>query len=210
MKKYVLTLIFLFYSITNINKEKDLINDYFQQYQNFLRAYKHIRKWEGNYSNLPFDKGGETYGGITKNYNPNWIGWNELERYKRDSVVCWNQHIPQIEQHVRDYYFDIWMKDGYHKIKEPLVANYIFDYRNTGTIALKHIQQVLNYHGHNVKMTKKMDEQTISAINKINPIIFILHLQEVRKEFYTSVADRNPDLGRYLNGWINRANYISS
>jgi lysozyme family protein len=210
MKKYFLTLVCVLYLYTNIGVEPLLNYDPLFHFKKFLKAYKHVRKWEGNYSNLAYDKGGETYGGITKNFNPNWTGWEELERYKKDSVISWNEYIPDMERHTIQYYYDIWMKHGYYRIKEPVVANYVFDYRNTGIVAIKHIQQVLYEHGYNVKITKVMDDNTIDAINKINPIIFILHLQEVRKNFYISVAERNPDLEIYLKGWIRRANYISS
>lgn len=209
MKKYVLTIIILFFFI-HISLEKQIKTDPLKHYKNFLKAYNHIRKWEGNYSNLPYDKGGETYAGITKNFNQNWEGWDELEKFKKDSVICWNQYITKMEPHVINYYFDKWMNEGYYLIKDPMVANYVFDYRNSGNVAIKHIQQVLIYHGQKIKVTKTMNKETINAINNVNPIIFVTHLQEVRKEFYNGVADRNPELERYLKGWLNRANYVSS
>lgn len=175
----------------------------------FWEAYDHVRKWEGNYCYLPYDKGGETYGGITRNFNKYWDGWTVLDQYKEDSSVYWNKKIPNLEELVIEYYYNIWIDDNYYLIKDPIIAIYIFDYRNTGRISYKHVQTVLREHGYKIENTGKLDAQTIAALNQINPLIFVLHLKELRKEFYIEVAERNPNLRRYLKGWVSRANDIS-
>lgn len=180
--------------------------DYFSM---FMDSYSNLRKWEGNYSYLPDDKGGETYAGISRNYNPNWDGWEILDQYKKDSVVCWNVYIDAIEPCVIDYYFSVWMGDKYYLIKDPIVRDYLFDYRNTGTIAYIHLCKVLNEMGYNVCVSTPLTEDIILVLNTVDQQIFITKLQEERTNFYERVAARYPMLQKYLRGWINRANNIS-
>ena len=48
----------------------------------FEEAYKLVADFEGSYSNVKSDRGGETYCGIARNFSPNglagqyWIGKN--------------------------------------------------------------------------------------------------------------------------------------
>jgi lysozyme family protein len=203
----ILTILLLFIVVeTSYEQDLSLIITNFEPKISFKTAYNQIRKWEGNYAYLPYDKGGETYGGIARNYNKNWDGWNVLDKYKKDSIVSWNKKIPEMEKWVIDYYYNIWIEDEYYLLKNQLIANYVFDYRNTGVIAYRHVQYILQQHGYPVKITGKMNTETINALNKINPLIFILHLQELRKEFYLKVVDRKPEMNIYLRGWLNRAN----
>jgi lysozyme family protein len=178
------------------------------RYKDFLVAYRGIREWEGNYANLEFDKGGETYGGIARNFNKKWEGWETIDDHKFWNTVKWNDSIPSVETQVEEYYWNIWNRDMYYLIKEPLVRNYMFDYQNSGPVAYKHMKYVLNYHGYKVGNSANMDIKSIHALNTINPLIFVLHLKEVHMDFYTRVADRNPDLKIYLRGWLRRAQDI--
>lgn len=38
---------------------------------------------EGGYANHPADKGGETYRGISRKANPDWVGWKYIDEVKR-------------------------------------------------------------------------------------------------------------------------------
>ena len=174
----------------------------------FLESYKHVRKWEGNYSWLKDDIGGETYAGIARKFNKDWEGWEVLDEYKEDSVVYWNKRIEDLEMHVMEYYYSVWINDGYHKIENETVRDYLFDYRNAGKIAYIHTKKVLDEMGFCVSSGSTMDDVTINAINKSNPEIFIERLQRIRKTYYEGVADRKPEMKKYLKGWINRANNI--
>jgi hypothetical protein len=178
-------------------------------YSDFLRCYKTVRQWEGNYCNLLYDKGGETYGGITRNFNEEWEGWSKIDRYKLFNDVQWNDSIPTAEKYVEEYYWKIYIDKKFYAIKDPLVRKYLFDYQNTGPVAYKHMKEVLSYHGHRVGKGADMDDVTIRSINKINPIVFILHLREVREDFYMRVVDRRPEMEIYLKGWLRRARDIA-
>lgn len=48
-------------------------------YENFLRADKDARAFEGGYANHTADRGGETWCGWTRNFNPEWPGWVKID-----------------------------------------------------------------------------------------------------------------------------------
>jgi len=217
MKKHLLTIILIIlgshFAVNQAIPSLERYNNAYvlddEKYNKFISALKIVKKWEGNYAYLEHDKGGETYCGITRNFNKKWEGWKLIDEVKKKKKLEWNSEIPEVEKLVFSYYFKRWFDEGYYLINESFVANYLFDYRNTGPVAIKHIQLVLIEHGFKIELTKKMDRQTIDAINKINPSIFILHIQEMRRDFYINVVDRNPELEIYLKGWLNRANELS-
>lgn len=49
----------------------------------FAKAYKKLEVAEGGYVNDPDDAGGETYKGVSRKANPNWIGWIILDDLKK-------------------------------------------------------------------------------------------------------------------------------
>lgn len=50
---------------------------------NFDVYYPKLMKSEGGYVFDKDDLGGETYKGISRRYNPNWIGWKMIDKYKK-------------------------------------------------------------------------------------------------------------------------------
>lgn len=206
-KTIILTFVCLFLYI-EIRWEKSILLHNPNYYPEFLGAYEKIRRWEGNYAYLEDDKGGETYAGIARNANKDWKGWKILDEYKKDSSVTWNKKIEELENAVVMYYYNIWITHRYYKIKEPFIRDYLFDYHNTGPISYRHVKEVLNEMGYQVGSRAILDEKTIDALNKVNPSIFIDRLQDVRRGYYERVADRNPELKKYLKGWVNRANDV--
>jgi lysozyme family protein len=209
--KYLLSLVIVMGFYTSISMEPKVNHDYISpEYQRFLNAYKHVRSWEGNYSNLEYDAGGETYAGITRNFNKDWAGWDILDEEKKTLKIEWNTYVPELEEHVVEYYYTKWIKGLYHRIKDPIIASYLFDYANTGIVAIKHTQQILIQYGHPVTVNYRMDMRTINAINRMNPSVFLMELKEARINFYNRVSQKKPELEIYLKGWTNRAESIIS
>ena len=50
----------------------------------FLDAYAVTLHHEGGYVNDPDDRGGETYKGISRVYNPSWDGWLSIDLEKNE------------------------------------------------------------------------------------------------------------------------------
>lgn len=51
---------------------------------NFKIALDKVLSREGGYINDPDDKGGETYKGISRKYNPDWKGWRIIDNTKKN------------------------------------------------------------------------------------------------------------------------------
>lgn len=50
---------------------------------NFNIEFDKLILAEGGYVHDPDDNGGETYLGISRKYNPNWIGWKYIDKIKK-------------------------------------------------------------------------------------------------------------------------------
>lgn len=185
----------------------------------FLPAYIAIRSWEGNYSNTEKDKGGETYGGVSRVYNPNWRGWRRLDELKNQihcdlnhnhSRVCkipkWNQQFDEIVEHwVLDHYIDIWFKEGFDLLDNQEVANYLFDFRIHGTVAIRLTQKVVNSMGKNIAVDNRMTPNLSLTINSLNQQEFLCRLRSVRIQFYNNIVHNHPSQYKFYKEWVKRA-----
>lgn len=71
--------------------------------ENFDTAFAFMLSWEGGHSNDPDDPGGETYKGISRKKNPQWSGWQFVD--KKDFVSA--------EREIEHFYkMNYWHKCG--------------------------------------------------------------------------------------------------
>lgn len=192
---------------------------------NFDDAYAHLREWEGNYIHHPADKGGKTYGGITKRYNPDWKGWKVIK-----SSPTKNQKIDAVEELTYDFYLSMWETEGFSKMTNQTLANIIFDMRvNHGKKgAVVQINRALeqmgrssinNYSGEWAVLfndifilppaISKVPNGNAQKKYKDDINLFILSLQKVRRNFYQSLAKKDSSQRVFLKGWLRRADSMS-
>ena len=62
----------------------------------FNQALQMVLQNEGGYVNDPNDPGGETYKGIARKMNSNWIGWQLIDLQKKQNNIFLNACV-QIE-----------------------------------------------------------------------------------------------------------------
>jgi len=168
----------------------------------FDTAYnKYIKPSEGGYSNVPQDKGGETYAGIARNYHPYWPGWDYIDFTKRTKgPIDRNTIFPDIQYQVDQFYWDWWTRNRFGEIKSQEVANLLFDYNvNSSSLAIKSIQRILG-----VTADGAMGPATIAAINKADPAKLHEALKAERLKLYQSIVQRDPSQEVFWNGWMNR------
>jgi len=171
----------------------------------FRLSLKHILNHEGYYVNHPDDKGGETYAGITRKYNPDWYGWKYINEYKKKGDIVWNTHIPELDYWVLDYYLTIWVKEQFYVLKDQEVANNTLDIRiNSPSTGVRIIQRTINQAGISIPITDKLDSLTIHSINHINDSIYLSILRQKRLIFYENIAKRDPSQKKFLSHWKKR------
>lgn len=97
----------------------------------FMKAIGKILKSEGGYVNDKDDVGGETYKGISRKNNPNWIGWVYIDDIKKHHPTTFRRILdvtPQLQKAVYDVYknryWDVLRLDDFNNQN---IANEIFD-----------------------------------------------------------------------------------
>lgn len=116
----------------------------------FAKAYKKLEVAEGGYVNDPDDAGGETYKGVSRKANPNWIGWiilDDLKKHHPKTFASIAKKTPQLEKAVQDLYKkNYWDCFNLDDFKSQAIAEQLFDSCvNTGkSAAIKMAQRVVN------------------------------------------------------------------
>lgn len=97
----------------------------------FYKAYKKLEVAEGGYVNDKDDAGGETYKGISRKANPNWIGWKTLDDLKKHHPTTFAniaKRTPQLEKAVQDLYKNnYWDCFNLDDFKSQYIAEQLFD-----------------------------------------------------------------------------------
>ena len=98
----------------------------------FKAQYAELLKREGNYHDGTIggkvDIGGETYRGIARRYNPDFIGWDIIDALKIKGKIANGLEIPSANKAAYDYSKkQYWDKLGLDKVKSQQVADIIFE-----------------------------------------------------------------------------------
>src|SRR5579872_5238571 len=116
----------------------------------FEVSYKLTLQIEQGYANDPADTGGETYAGISRKNNPNWIGWKTIDQYKAahsgdlDAALKANSYL---QQSIKQFYLtNYWNVNRLSEVADQRIANELYDIGvNMGTgIAAEFLQRALN------------------------------------------------------------------
>ena len=182
-----------------------------------LQYLKRTLKYEGIYSNTKYDKGGETFRGIARNYFPNWEGWKFIDEANGDiSKIYELDKNPKIQELVVKFYNE----NFYNKIKgeileeiiSPEFAWYVFDTAvNTGfKTALKILQNSINKTtGSNLLVDGIIGNKTLNALKEIktdkDKERLYCNYKSYRVLYYTNITVKNPKYLKFIKGWIKRA-----
>ncbi|NMC34843.1 MAG: hypothetical protein GYA36_20675 [Veillonellaceae bacterium] len=162
-------------------------------------------RYEGGYANVPGDKGGETYCGISYNANPNWPGWEILNRYKplrRGDLV----NDSTLRQLVADVYWERYFTPKrFHHFNHLLPALCCFDFAVHGGFSVERLQRLLSVRfAIPLKPDGVMGAKTIDAVNAQDPKRLSLAILDWRREHLANIIQANPAMEVFAEGWNNR------
>lgn len=192
----------------------------------FNQAYKLVSDFEGSYSNVKSDRGGETYCGIARNFFPKWPGWAILDREK--SIAMGNiakmkkalSQNTEISSLVKRWYKTEWWDFlGLGNLDQNL-ANEIFEQAiNLGKAGCgKKVQQVCNAYNAvsgtplftDLVVDGAIGPKTLSALSKIinrgkASVEQLVHaLNCMQGAHYIELAAKKPDQRIFTVGWMKR------
>lgn len=189
---------------------------------NFKQAFDRLIAFEGGYVNDRTDKGGETYKGIARNFNPNLELWKRIDSYKGNKeFLSLIKEDGLINTLVMDFYrVEYW--ERLHCNAMPFViAEELFEQAVNFGInqAIKHLQITLNLLNNNQKyygdiiVDGDYGLKTLNAMtscfqrhssNRL-PYNILNYLQGAR---YIALMQRNVEYEKYI-GWFERIGVIA-
>jgi lysozyme family protein len=160
----------------------------------FGPAFEKMIHDEGGYqlTTLAGDTGGQTYAGIARNPNPQWPGWQFIDRKDFGSATPL----------VREFYkTTFWNRIRGDDIKEQAIAETIFNFAvNTGVgVAAKLAQVIVG-----VTPDGAIGAKTVERLNICTPEKFVPTYALAKIQRYADICNKNRTQSRFLLGWINR------
>lgn len=160
----------------------------------FLPAFERMIVNEGGYvlHTVAGDRGGMTYAGIARNFHPSWQGWKVIDQGETPPAEL-----------VRQFYrSNFWAPLRLDEVEHQEVAGNLFDFGvNAGLgTAAKLAQLVVG-----VTPDGKVGAKTLSALNAIDPDLFVARYALAKIARYRDIVVKNRTQQRFLVGWLNRA-----
>lgn len=167
----------------------------------FLNAIDFVFLYEGGWANNPDDKGGETFRGIARNYNPSWEGWVFVDKMKgfenfKEMLFASNKLTEMAKEFYRANYWDKIHGDEL----PPKLATAVFDMAvNSGVgTAVRQMQVALG-----VDVDGVVGSKTIKAAwekGKEGVVSFLTN----RLLFYIGIVQSKPDQRIWAKNWFKR------
>ena len=152
----------------------------------FDKSMNTIFRAEGGYVNDPFDSGGETKYGVSKNNNPD-IDVKNITRADAENIAY--------ERYYKKYGIDR-LPDG--------IRGEVFQvgWACGPKVAVKQLQAALN-----VPKTGIVDNATIDAAQNYSSDLRGEYLN-IHRDYLIGITEYNPSQKKFLNGWMNRVELI--
>lgn len=115
----------------------------------FEIAYAATASYEGDgvWTCVPNDKGGETYSGISRKYNPHWDGWSYIDQCKGTDGIPQGDYEEKLKSSVVSFYHkNYWNKIQGDKLPLQSLANLLYDIAVNQSVrrAGRYLQRALN------------------------------------------------------------------
>lgn len=193
----------------------------------FEKAYAALKDFEGGYANNIYDKGGETYAGISRKFWPNWQGWPIIDKAKvhssfAEGARAFSKHLTQIDglsELVKQFYYDEWWSPLQVCNLPQAIATEIFEQavnlgRSSSCRYLQKMCNAMNYYEGQRVFDKDLIEdgaigpKTLSALEDIvdyrshDEVLHVLNV--LQAGHYLNVASSERNQRCHLSGWLKR------
>jgi lysozyme family protein len=160
----------------------------------FAPAFEKMLHDEGGMqlTNIPGDRGGMTYAGIARNANPDWSGWQFIDRKDFGSAT----------QLVREFYkVNFWDRIRGDELTNQAIAETIFNFAvNTGVgVASKLAQLIVGVTPDGAIGAKTLERLNICTAEKFLPAYALAKISR-----YAQICNKDRSQSKFLLGWINR------
>ena len=184
----------------------------------FKEAFELTLAHEGGYAKDPDDRGGETYKGIARRYNPGWPGWGRIDKAKKQRGFPQTLNAdPALQIEVaafyRSHYWDKFQGDS---IPVQAIANELFDTAvNLGVArAIEFFQRALNVLNRAGALYDDLvtdgvfGTKSLAALRaylkKDKPDYLLKILNVLQGMHYIEFMTRSPLQEKFARGWLNR------
>jgi len=157
----------------------------------FNKSIEIVLKHEGGYANVTHDAGGETKYGISQARYPD-IDIKNLTLQEAKNL----------------YFKDYWKRFKIDTLYNQSIADFALDtvvHHGKGVYIL---QKALVKSGKPVTMNNIIGPQTIGALNSVSPATYLKNAVEERKNYMRALVVKNPSQGKFLTGWLKRADFF--
>jgi lysozyme family protein len=162
----------------------------------FNPAFERMIHDEGGYqlTDIAGDLGGQTYAGIARKMNPDWIGWTLVDRREFGASLT---------AMVRDFYrARFWRPIRGDEINEQAIAESIFNFAvNTGLGPAVKIAQVIA----GATPDGSIGGKTVELLNQCTAKGFVPSYALAKIRRYSDICNRDRSQSKFLLGWINRS-----
>lgn len=187
----------------------------------FKAPFKHIMKFEGEYSNHCSDRGGETYKGIARVVHPTWGGWEKVDAWKSAGKPDGGlRNDKDLQADIRKFYKSrYWNSFKGDKIPSQAIAEELFDIAvNMGCrIAGKFLQRALNilnqdeHRYDDIAVDGRVGPATLGTMAKLserdreNSLLKLISLMQGAR--YIEICEKNPSQEVFIRGWLTRVSF---
>lgn len=187
----------------------------------FAQAYAQLCVFEGGYANNPNDRGGETWGGISRVSHPKWKGWAIIDAAKTKpnfpKSLDTNQELIGLKKELyKQVYWNFFSLDS---CPNQMIADELFDTSvNMGTgTAVRFLQaslaacSILGKNGKQLSVdgsygdnSKFAFDKFFTQIRKDRHIVLYKMLNSLQGSRYIDIAVNKPSQQEFTFGWFTR------
>lgn len=161
----------------------------------FEPAFDRVLLKEGGYklTNNPADRGGQTYAGVSRRWNPGWTGWAYVDRGETPPTSL-------VRSLYREKYWDVMRLD---ELMHQSIADSLFEF---GVVADPRVSAKLAQIVLGLAPDGVVGPKTLAALNGMSsPDLFLARFVVAKIARYRDIVTKDVSQRVFLLGWINRA-----